>query len=1049
MNCPGVFGLLPSFVSTQIMRGRLALKVGLVNGETVPMRHVVLCLCLSFAPFGLAATLNAAAPPELVASTPPRTPEEERKGFHLPPGFVAELVAAEPEIHKPMNLAFDDRGRLWVTHTLEYPYPAPEGKTPRDGVKILSDFGPDGRARNIHSFVDGLNIPIGLLPLPNAREGIVHSIPKVYKFSDTDGDNTSDKREPLYQSYGFKDTHGMTNAFTWGFDGWVYACHGFTNESTVQGADKKPITMQSGNTYRMRPDGSHAEYYTHGQVNPFGLAFDPLGNLYSCDCHSRPIYQLLRGAWYPSFGKPHDGLGFGPEMITHDHGSTGIAGIVYYAADHFPKPFHDTILIGNVVTSRINLDRIEWHGSTPRAIEQPDFLVSDDPWFRPVDLELGPDGALYVADFYNKIIGHYEVPLTHPGRDRERGRIWRIVYRGEDGKNHAASPREDWTSASTDALIEDLGHTNLSVRIKAANQLSERSKKERPIEALATAAASDPNTDRRVHALWVLQRWGELTDERVLHACNDKDRTVRVHALRALAERESLDGELAEIARKGLRDEDAFVRRASAETLGRHPDVANIPPLLAVLETTQSEDTHLVHVIRMALRDQFVDSRSWSKIEPATLSDRAQADIADITPGLHSPESAHFLSDYISRSKVKPEVLGRYVHHIARYGASAEIERLVPFLQDRAGDTGLSAQVDLIRSYQQGLQEGGKSLPGEARNIARRLTGALLDSSRPDEVLQGIELAGIFRFKDVHKRLVDLALSNPAHGAPNAEALSALATIDATEAFPILGRVLADSARAPLLRERAATLLGSTNRAEARAALLSALPTAPEATQTAIATVLVRSHAGAEALLEAVSAGKASARLLQENRVAGPLANAGIPNLGERLQTLLKGLPPADEKLNALITSLREDFVRSREDAVAGAKVFETNCAVCHQIGGKGSKVGPQLDGIGVRGLDRVLEDVVNPSRNVDQAFRATSLGLKDGRVVSGLFLREEGEILIVADAQGKEVCVPRDSVEERSISPLSPMPPNFADQIPRKDFLRLIAYLLSQRPPE
>ena len=85
--------------------------------------------------------------------------------------------------------------------------------------------------------------------------------------------------------------------------------------------------MNSGNTYRMRPDGSHAEYFTHGQVNPFGLAFDPLGNLYSCDCHSRPVYQLLRGAWYPSFGKPHDGLGFGPEMVTHDHGSTGIAGI--------------------------------------------------------------------------------------------------------------------------------------------------------------------------------------------------------------------------------------------------------------------------------------------------------------------------------------------------------------------------------------------------------------------------------------------------------------------------------------------------------------------------------------------------------------------------------------------------------------------------------------------------------------------------------------------------------------------------------------------------
>ena len=232
--------------------------------------------------------------------------------------------------------------------------------------------------------------------------------------------------------------------------------------------------MNSGNTYRMRPDGSHAEYVTHGQVNPFGLAFDPLGNLYSCDCHSRPVYQLLRGAWYPSFGKPDDGLGFGPDMVTHDHGSTGIAGISYYAADQFPEAYRGTVFIGNVVTNRINHDRIEWHGSTPKGIEQPDFVWSEDNWFRPVDIELGPDGALYIADFYNRIIGHYEVELTHPGRDRTSGRIWRIVYRGTDGKGAPPPSSVDRINASVADLIADLGHVNLSVRLTAANQLAGR-----------------------------------------------------------------------------------------------------------------------------------------------------------------------------------------------------------------------------------------------------------------------------------------------------------------------------------------------------------------------------------------------------------------------------------------------------------------------------------------------------------------------------------------------------------------------------------------------
>ncbi len=317
----------------------------------MPRRRCVMILlilggcCWSGPKIGLA---QKPAPVEDVSSFAPRTPENERKALHLPPGFEIQLVAADPDIHKPLNLAFDDRGRLWVTDTMEYPYPARPGTKPRDTVKVLSEFRADGRAGKIETFADGLNIPIGILPLPSARAALVHSIPNIYLMTDDDGDGRADRREPLYGVFGHRDTHGMTNAFTWGFDGWIYACHGYTNDSKVQGSDHRSISMNSGNTYRMRPDGSHAEYFTHGQVNPFGLAFDPLGNLYSCDCHSRPVYMLLRGAWYPSFGKPDDGLGYGPEMMTYDHGSTGIAGISYYAADQFPAAYRDTVYIGNV-----------------------------------------------------------------------------------------------------------------------------------------------------------------------------------------------------------------------------------------------------------------------------------------------------------------------------------------------------------------------------------------------------------------------------------------------------------------------------------------------------------------------------------------------------------------------------------------------------------------------------------------------------------------------------------------------------------------------------
>ena len=179
----------------------------------------------------------ALAQPPLVAPSEALSPAEEAAGFQLPKGLKATLVASDPAIYKPMNIAFDDRGRLWVTDTLEYPYPAAEGKKPRDTVKILEDFDPaTGKARKVTVFADGLNIPIGLLPLPSGKttRALVFDIGHLRLLEDTDNDGKADKSTVILSGYGFRDTHGMTNAFTWGFDGTIHATHGFANESQVK-----------------------------------------------------------------------------------------------------------------------------------------------------------------------------------------------------------------------------------------------------------------------------------------------------------------------------------------------------------------------------------------------------------------------------------------------------------------------------------------------------------------------------------------------------------------------------------------------------------------------------------------------------------------------------------------------------------------------------------------------------------------------------------------------------------------------------------------------
>src|SRR5262249_32714871 len=185
------------------------------------------------------------------------------------------------------------------------------------------------------------------------------------------------------------------------------------------------------------------------------------------------------------------------------------------------------IFIGNVVTNCINRDRIEWTGATPKAIEMADFVACEDPWFRPVDIKLGPDGALYVADFYNRIIGHYEVPLDHPGRDREKGRIWRIVYRGEN-KQVPPTKVSDLTKLATPELVNRLRNTNLMVRMQAMDLLVERGGKDVIKE---TRALFDSTTDYpAVQALWVLERLGALTEKDLDRSLSASWHLIRIHA---------------------------------------------------------------------------------------------------------------------------------------------------------------------------------------------------------------------------------------------------------------------------------------------------------------------------------------------------------------------------------------------------------------------------------------------------------------------------------------------------------------------------------------
>lgn len=935
----------------------------------------------------------------LVRESGPLSPAEEKAALSVPEGFTMELFASEPMINKPINLAVDARGRVWVSSTVEYPYAAEKDRwsdefgssvrDSRDAIKILEDTDGDGVADRVTDFVDGLNIPTGVLPWhrPEDHDGcIAWSIPNIWYFADTTGDGKCDKREVLFGPLGYeKDTHGMCSSFRLGADGWVYATHGFNNTSHLLAKDGSELELHSGNVFRFRPDGSRVEIWSRGQVNPFGLCFDGRGNLYSADCHSAPVYQLLRGAHYPSFGKPHDGLGFAPAMITHTHGSTGIAGIVFVDGGIWGEEWDDEVLIGNPVTSRINRDRIEFAGTTPVARERPDLVTSRDPWFRPVDLTLA-GGALYVADFYNRIIGHYEVPLDHPGRDRERGRIWRVV-KGAGGVAVSGQPKAR----------------------KAVRGISD------PIAALA--------------------------------------------------------------------DADPWVRRAAASAIQDSPSVEAVVALRSAARETVAADTHLHHALQLAMRECL-------RLPGAFRDLPKEGEIGTVALAVESAEAAGYLLSLPDDAPgLERDFLPRRRRHVGRWGSERALDQIIATASDSRTDA-TEVGTNLLE-IAEGLEERDGILVNErwiaaATKVVGELLGMLSEGDVANWTAHSLPAgaAGSARDgsvwevqirKSAEGREIAVLSSLVRSSRRGEEGTGVLRSrdFDMPERlrFPLCGHRGSPTAEA---HEKNYVSLRDVVSGEE---LFRAFP--PRSDVARVVEWGRPDLVGRKVSLEVVDGdeGKAYAwlavgevegvslpfdRFEEEIRVrqllvglAERLVRSAPIDLRDKLAAFLPVSPPVpslainpveEAEREALIARRVSSFEPKEVDATNGERVFRQQCSLCHRIGGEGALIGPQLDGIGTRGIARLVEDILEPNRNVDAHFRLTVLTLSDGSTRAGFAVSGGGKMIQLLDAAGQTQRIAESEIKTRETSALSLMPSTWGTTLSEADFRDLVGWLLKQR---
>jgi HEAT repeat protein len=369
-----------------------------------------------------------------------------------------------------------------------------------------------------------------------------------------------------------------------------------------------------------------------------------------------------------------------------------------------------------------------------------DFVETADPWFRPVCFAFSPDGSLYIGDFYNRIIGHYEVPLNHPGRDRERGRIWRVVLKSLKGQ---AAP--DLTKASAEELVSSLAHPNISARMLAMDQLTDRIGKD-AAGAVRKALRAD-SARLRANALWVLYRLGEASEDEVSAAAFDSDALVRGHAIRLLAEKPSITvAERAFLMTKVVLDEDALVRRCAADALGRHTAVTNLPPLLNALRSAPAEDTHLVHTLRMALRDNLQGDGVIESLSPEKMRKEDAAAVTGVLVGIGTPAAAELLLRQLEAGAVAPPGIAAAVKPVCRFGGGVGADGAGEYVKKRfSADP--DQQVALLKEMHEGAAARGGTLSETVREFAGQVAMRVLSEPAKDAGARGRRVERVARWK--------------------------------------------------------------------------------------------------------------------------------------------------------------------------------------------------------------------------------------------------------------------------------------------------------------
>lgn len=973
----------------------------------------------------------------------PLEPEESMKHLITPVGFEAQLFAAEPEIVKPISMDWDERGRLWIAETYDYPNELQPRGQGRDRIKICEDTDGDGRADKFTVFADKLSIPTSLT---FANGGvIVMQAPDTLFLQDTDGDDKADVRKVLFTGWSTRDTHAGPSNLQYGLDNWIYGMVGYSGFYGEVGGERHRFSQ---GFYRFLPDGSKLEFLRSTNNNTWGLGLSEEGIVFGSTANRNPseylpianrYYEGVRG-WSAGqlqgiadtflFHAPTEKV----RQVDQHGGYTAAAGHALYTAREYPREYWNRAAFvtdgtGHLVgTFALTPDGANFQSTNPFNL-----LGSDDEWTAPIMAEVGPDGHVWVIDWYNFIVQHNPTPAgfqTGKGgayetelRDKRHGRIYRVVY------SAAAAPKHfSLADATPEELVETLRHKNMFWRRHAQRLLVERGKQD--VVPLLIDLVKDTDVDEiglntaAIHALWTLKGLGALDDNHaaaitaVIQSLKHPSAGVRRNAVAVLpAKSESV----AAVLDAGLlNDTDAQVRlaailaladmpaskeagKAVAALLSRSENVFDKCLPDAVTAAAAKNDAAFLAVLvegedalsgtegtKKLLSVLAIVSEHYARGEPATT-------VAMLLTGLDHAQPA--IAETIIGGMAKGWPKGKTVE--LSDDAQTALLALLPKLS-------VGSQSQLVRLV---TAWGSEKFQKYADEIVQSLSTTIADETKDDDERisasrQLIEFRGSER--EVIEPLIEIVVS------PRTSPEVAAGIIDA---------------------------LAASESSEVGAALIARFAALTPAAKKAAVRVLLGRPALTRTFLDALADGKLQ---LAELSLDQKQALAAHPNreIARRAKEILSrdaGLPSPDRQkvLDELMP-----LAKKSGDAAVGKEVFKQQCAKCHTHSGEGAKIGPDLTGMAVHPKAELLTHIIDPSRNVEGNYRVYTAVLDDGRVLTGLLAGETKTSIELIDAEAKRHPVLRENIEELVASNKSLMPEGFEKQVPQEAIANLLEFL-------